>query len=67
MMADISKISSNFSSDEKECKDSKFVKYLIKEKVDFRFLTYYRIYHIFIFYCALNSWYCLQQLTTFCR
>ena len=33
MMADISKISSKFSSDATECKDSKFVKYLIKEKV----------------------------------
>lgn len=32
MMADISKIASKFSSDEKEVKDSKFVKYLIKEK-----------------------------------
>jgi hypothetical protein len=33
MMADISKIANNFSSDATECKDSKFVKYLIKEKV----------------------------------
>ncbi len=32
MLADISKIANNFSSDEKEAKDSKFVKYLIKEK-----------------------------------
>ena len=33
MLADISKIAKNFKSDDKECKDSKFVKYLIKEKV----------------------------------
>ena len=32
MLADISNIANNFSSDEKEAKDSKFVKYLIKEK-----------------------------------
>lgn len=32
MMADISKIADKFSSDDKEIKDSKFVKYLIKEK-----------------------------------
>jgi kynurenine--oxoglutarate transaminase/cysteine-S-conjugate beta-lyase/glutamine--phenylpyruvate transaminase len=32
MLADISKIAKNFSSDEKEAKDSKFVKYLIREK-----------------------------------
>lgn len=32
MLADISKIANKFSSDEKEAKDSKFVKYLIKEK-----------------------------------
>jgi hypothetical protein len=33
MLADISKIALNFESDSNECKDSKFVKYLIKEKV----------------------------------
>ena len=33
MMADITKIASKFSSDDKEIKDNKFVKYLIKEKV----------------------------------
>ena len=33
MIADISKIANNFSSDSEELKDSKFVKYLIKEKV----------------------------------
>lgn len=32
MMADISKIAGDFSSDKEEMKDSKFVKYLIKEK-----------------------------------
>ncbi len=32
MMADISKIAKDFKSDDKEIKDSKFVKYLIKEK-----------------------------------
>lgn len=32
MMADITKIASKFSSDDKEIKDNKFVKYLIKEK-----------------------------------
>jgi kynurenine--oxoglutarate transaminase/cysteine-S-conjugate beta-lyase/glutamine--phenylpyruvate transaminase len=32
MLADISKIAGKFSSDDKEVKDSKFVKYLIKEK-----------------------------------
>jgi len=32
MMADISKIANDFKSDDKEIKDSKFVKYLIKEK-----------------------------------
>lgn len=32
MMADISKIAADFSSDDKEMKDSKFVKYLIREK-----------------------------------
>ena len=34
MMADISKIAGDFSSDKEEMKDSKFVKYLIKEKVN---------------------------------
>jgi kynurenine--oxoglutarate transaminase/cysteine-S-conjugate beta-lyase/glutamine--phenylpyruvate transaminase len=33
MLADISKIAKNFSTDASELKDSKFVKYLIKEKV----------------------------------
>ena len=33
MLADISKLSSNFKSDSNEYKDSKFVKYLIKDKV----------------------------------
>ena len=33
IMADISNIAQNFETDDKECKDSKFVKYLIKEKV----------------------------------
>jgi len=33
MLADISKIAINFESDLNECKDSKFVKYLIKDKV----------------------------------
>ena len=33
MLADISKIAQNFSTDETEAKDSKFVKYLIREKV----------------------------------
>jgi kynurenine--oxoglutarate transaminase/cysteine-S-conjugate beta-lyase/glutamine--phenylpyruvate transaminase len=33
MMADISTIAKDFLSDENECKDSKFVKYLTKEKV----------------------------------
>ena len=37
MLADISNIANNFSSDEKEAKDSKFVKYLIKEKVILKF------------------------------
>lgn len=32
LLADISKIAKNFNTDENECKDSKFVKYLIKEK-----------------------------------
>ncbi len=32
MLADISNIAKNFNSDDKEAKDSKFVKYLIKEK-----------------------------------
>lgn len=32
MMADISKIAGKFSTDDKEIKDSKFVKYLIREK-----------------------------------
>ena len=32
MLADISNISKDFSTDETEYKDSKFVKYLIKEK-----------------------------------
>ena len=34
-MADISNIAKDFKSDENEFKDSKFVKYLIKEKVIF--------------------------------
>ena len=38
MMADISKIAQGFSTDETECKDSKFVKYLIREKV-FRWIN----------------------------
>jgi kynurenine---oxoglutarate transaminase / cysteine-S-conjugate beta-lyase / glutamine---phenylpyruvate transaminase len=33
MLADISKIAKNFETDEHEFKDSKFVKYLCKEKV----------------------------------
>jgi kynurenine---oxoglutarate transaminase / cysteine-S-conjugate beta-lyase / glutamine---phenylpyruvate transaminase len=33
IMADISNIAKDFVTDEKECKDSKFVKYLIREKV----------------------------------
>lgn len=33
MLADISKIAKNFQTDSNEYKDSKFVKYLIKEKV----------------------------------
>jgi kynurenine--oxoglutarate transaminase/cysteine-S-conjugate beta-lyase/glutamine--phenylpyruvate transaminase len=33
MMADISQIGKDFVSDDNECKDSKFVKYLTKEKV----------------------------------
>lgn len=33
MLADITKLSSNFKSDSNEYKDSKFVKYLIKDKV----------------------------------
>lgn len=33
MLADISKIAKGFESDSNEMKDSKFVKYLIKEKV----------------------------------
>ena len=33
MIADITKIAKNFSTDENERKDYKFVKYLIKEKV----------------------------------
>ena len=33
MLADISKLAKDFSSDKNERKDSKFVKYLIKEKV----------------------------------
>ena len=33
LLADISKIAKNFNTDENECKDSKFVKYLIKDKV----------------------------------
>ena len=43
MLADISKIAPNFHSDSNECKDSKFVKYLIKEKVTLyiNFLSYY--------------------------
>jgi kynurenine--oxoglutarate transaminase/cysteine-S-conjugate beta-lyase/glutamine--phenylpyruvate transaminase len=32
MLADISKIAAKFNGDDKESKDSKFVKYLIKEK-----------------------------------
>ena len=32
MLADITKLAKIFSTDEHECKDSKFVKYLIKEK-----------------------------------
>ena len=32
LLADISKIAKNFSTDSNECKDSKFVKFLIKEK-----------------------------------
>ena len=40
MMADISKISKNFTSDANECKDSKFVKYLIKEKVNFKVVIF---------------------------
>ena len=36
IMADISKVAQNFSSDNEELKDSKFVKYLIKEKVRFK-------------------------------
>ena len=35
IMADISNIAKDFKSDENEFKDSKFVKYLIKEKVIF--------------------------------
>ena len=34
MLADISKLAKDFESDANDLKDSKFVKYLIKEKVD---------------------------------
>ena len=37
MMADISKIAQGFSTDDNECKDSKFVKFLIREKVFYLF------------------------------
>jgi kynurenine--oxoglutarate transaminase/cysteine-S-conjugate beta-lyase/glutamine--phenylpyruvate transaminase len=33
MMADITQIGKDFKTDETDCKDSKFVKYLTKEKV----------------------------------
>ena len=33
MVADIRKVAVNFQTDENECKDQKFVKYLTKEKV----------------------------------
>ncbi len=42
MLADISKIAKNFHSDESEAKDSKFVKYLIKEKVS-RFENFFSL------------------------
>ena len=31
LLADISKIAKNFNTDENECKDSKFIKFLIKD------------------------------------
>lgn len=39
IMADITNIAKDFKSDETEFKDSKFVKYLIKEKVKKKFQT----------------------------
>lgn len=41
MLADISKIANNFETDSNEMKDSKFVKYLIKEKVNVLFIYYF--------------------------
>lgn len=46
MLADISKIAPNFHSDENECKDSKFVKYLIKEKV-FKQISLFCLFFLF--------------------
>lgn len=47
MLADISHLAKSFATDDHEMKDSKFVKYLIKEKVS---RVIYRVCFFFIWY-----------------
>jgi kynurenine--oxoglutarate transaminase/cysteine-S-conjugate beta-lyase/glutamine--phenylpyruvate transaminase len=60
MLADITKLAADFHTDETECKDSKFAKFLIREKVNYLLLLIFKERKInqITFKKGFNKYYC---------